>query len=85
MGPGEIRHEQCRFGSLTEAYHIDEQDRETPMAEPLCNFIPPGPLPPALTRAWGGMIEVERDCAQCLCFQRVPATSIWPTQPKKEG
>lgn len=71
---GERRHEQCRFGTLTEAYSIDAiTGREQPMVIPLCTFDPPGPVPPALNRAWGGSIEVERDCAVCPAYQRLEA------------
>ena len=76
-GHGELRHEQCRYGSLTEAYHIDERGRETPFSSPLCNFQPAGPVPPALNRAWGGLIDVNRDCAVCQCFAKVPTAAIW--------
>lgn len=69
---GERRHELCRFGRLTEVFAI-EGDKETAGSGPLCTFDPPGPVPPALTRVWGGLIDVERDCAVCWCFAEVPA------------
>lgn len=67
---GERRHELCRFGRLTEAYAI-QGDKQIPMSSPLCTFQPPEPTPPALQRAWGGLIEVDRDCAVCWCFTEV--------------
>lgn len=72
---GERRHELCRFGRLTEAFVI-EGDKETPTLAPLCTWDPPGPTPPALQRVWGGLIEVERDCAVCWCFQEAPAAPV---------
>ena len=67
---GEVRHERCKFGRLTEAYLINPNG-ETPSSAPLCTFTPPDPVPPGLTRAWGGIIDVERDCAKCWCFAEV--------------
>lgn len=69
---GERRHELCRFGRLTEAWTIDGA-KETPTSAPICTFAPAGPVPPALARAWGGLIEFDRDCAVCWCFAEIPA------------
>ena len=78
--PGELRHERCRYGTLTEAYHIAASGKETPMVTPLCTFKPPGPVPPALDRAWGGLIDTSRDCSACPCFSEVTLTI-----PEKEA
>lgn len=67
---GERRHELCRFGRLTEAFVIDGA-KETPTSAPLCTFEPSGHVPPALKRAWGGLIEFDRDCAVCWCFAEI--------------
>jgi hypothetical protein len=67
---GERRHEQCRYGRLTEAFHIDHATgRETPTCLPLCTFKPAGPIPPALEREWGGLVDFDRDCAVCDAYE----------------
>lgn len=67
---GERRHELCRFGRLTEAYEI-EGGKETAGTAPLCTFPTPDQCPPAMTRAWSGLIDVERDCALCFAFKEI--------------
>lgn len=73
---GERKHETCRFGIFAqEAYRVPFLTDEggEPFAMPLCAWRPPEPHPPAVTRAWGGAIEFERDCAVCLAHQTIPA------------
>ena len=69
---GERRHEQCRFGTLTPAWQYDLH-RETPTVLPLCTFTPSQDVPPALTRAWGGAVEYDRDCAVCDAYSPLKA------------
>lgn len=73
---GERRHETCRFGTLTEAYQYGT-DLKTHF--PLCTWKPSTPAPPAMSRAWGGMIDLARDCAVCQAHE--PVTGDW--QPTK--
>lgn len=73
---GEVRRERCKFGRLTEAFHIDEHGKETPFAAPLCTFSAPDPCPPAMKRAWGGLIEFDRDCAVCFAYAEVVAAPL---------
>lgn len=62
---GERRHETCRFGMLTQAFIVPvEGGRHTPTVIPLCTWRPE-PCPPALTRQWGGAVELDQDCAVC--------------------
>ena len=67
---GERRHELCRFGRLTEAFTI-QGNETTPGSATFCTFQPQAPVPPALTRAWGGLVDVDRDCAVCWCFAEI--------------
>lgn len=80
---GEDRHMRCRYGQLTGAIAIDveefrrDQEAGRPLkweeggTLPLCYWKPPEPCPPALKRAWGGLVEFERDCAVCQCFEEL--------------
>lgn len=71
---GERRHETCKFGRLTETWAMSggwssmPWSRErvgTPGLAPLCMWTPADPHPPAVARAWGGLVSFERDCAVC--------------------
>jgi hypothetical protein len=63
---GEMRHERCRFGSLTQAWSGSDLQNMKPGVEPLCGYMPEGPLPPPLKRAWGGtIVDPEQDCRIC--------------------
>lgn len=71
---GERRHEQCRFGVFSEqAWRVDMNGTETPMALPLCAWQHGEIVPPAVARAWGGAIEYDRDCARCAAFSTLSA------------
>ena len=72
-GNGELRHETCRYGGMTEAFHISLDGEETPTVIPICTWRVPEPAPPAIVRHWGGGIEVERDCAVCKAHTTVGA------------
>jgi hypothetical protein len=63
---GELRHETCRFGRLTEAWIGGDAS-----VVPLCTWAIPDPAPPALLRAWGGRVEPERDCKGCAAYRAV--------------
>ena len=74
---GEEKHERCRFGMMTPAFRIDGfmpdygwavRPRETPTVMPLCLWKLPADAPPAVSRAWGGAVEFERDCAVCRAY-----------------
>jgi hypothetical protein len=67
MMDGEERHERCRYGTLTKAFHMTMSGEETPTVLPLCTFRPK-PAPPAVRRAWGGLVDFDRDCAVCECY-----------------
>lgn len=64
---GEERHETCRFGSLTPAFRLDDRGQH-PTVIPLCGWEVPTAAPPAVRRAWGGAVEVDRDCANCQAY-----------------
>lgn len=73
---GERRHEQCRFGDLTASVEVNaadlaagREDYRPGPALPLCRWKSDRPMPPAIDRAWGGLVEFERDCAVCGCFR----------------
>lgn len=69
---GERKHETCRFGRLTEAWRGDgDPERMVPTVLPLCTWKAPEPRPPAVDRAWGGLVEFDRDCAVCLAHRGV--------------
>lgn len=79
---GERRHETCRYGRLTETWTVEggsvhppsvreALDRGTPGLAPLCSFEPKGPVPPALLRAWGGLVDFAQDCAMCDAYEEV--------------
>ncbi|AFU87547.1 hypothetical protein CcrKarma_gp030 [Caulobacter virus Karma] len=73
MAVGERKHETCRYGRLTEMWTTNlVTNKETAGVAPLCTFDPPGDLPPALKRVWGGIIDLDRDCAVCLAHREVP-------------
>ena len=83
---GELRHEQCRYGRLTEAWHYAPVGGETPTVIPLCGWQIPEPAPPAAVRVWGGAVDYQRDCAKCAAFRPVEAPSEAPaTFPLPEG
>ncbi len=66
---GEERHERCRHGTLTPSWQVDMGGRESPGgALPLCLWRAPDPHPPAVDRAWGGLVEFDRDCAVCKAY-----------------
>ncbi|AXQ68231.1 hypothetical protein HOT99_gp027 [Caulobacter phage CcrBL10] len=70
---GERRHETCRFGRLTEVWEVDPRTgKEKAGVGPLCTWEPAGDVPPGLKRVWGGLIELDRDCAVCLAHREVP-------------
>lgn len=64
---GELRHETCRFGRLTEAW-----TGAGPSVVPLCTWAIPDPAPPALLRSWGGRVEPvtpeDGDCPDWLAW-----------------
>ncbi len=62
---GELRHETCRWGTLTETHLYSAVGGWKPSVRPLCTFTAPIPLPPPLLRAWGGDVEPNRDCVSC--------------------
>jgi hypothetical protein len=64
---GEDRHARCIHGDLTEAWGVTDTGVETPFVSPLCRY-PTDTLPPAAARAWGGLVEFDRDCAVCPCY-----------------
>lgn len=73
---GERKHETCKFGTLNPAFIVqppvdDEPPKERPTLAPICNWQPPEPHPPGIRRAWGGLVEFERDCAVCSAHQPV--------------
>lgn len=80
---GEDRHMRCRYGDLTGAISVSvdalqrahDDGREVPFEAagtlPLCRWRPPEASPPALSRAWGGLVEFERDCAVCKAFSEL--------------
>lgn len=72
---GELRHEQCRYGTLNPGFQYDGSGQH-PILVPICNWMPNQAYPPALRRAWGGSIEYERDCALCDAYS--------PLQARKE-
>lgn len=69
---GEDRHMRCRYGQLTEAYVVHDSpgrpEHEEPITLPACTFPLPDRSPPALHRAWGGLVEYDRDCAVCKAY-----------------
>lgn len=65
---GERKHETCTYGTLSEAWFC-EAGSEAATLVPLCTFKVPDPSPPALTRAWGGLVDFDRDCAVCLAHR----------------
>ncbi len=67
---GELRHETCRFGRLTEAW-FHEHGRDTPVVVPLCTWNLPEATPPAILRWWGGGVKPERDCVGCSAHRAV--------------
>lgn len=70
---GEDRHSRCRYGLLTEAWRGDgTEENWVPGSAPICTFPTPEPCPPAMKRQWGGLIELDRDCAVCPAFADVP-------------
>lgn len=75
---GELRHEKCRWGILSESFSMNAgldphvESNWEPGVCALCAWQPPQPTPPALARRWGGDIEFDRDCALCDCFEEVP-------------
>ncbi|AFU86513.1 hypothetical protein D869_gp031 [Caulobacter phage CcrRogue] len=74
LAVGERRHETCRFGRLTEQWEVDPRTgKETPGTAPLCTWEPEGDVPPAHKRVWGGIIELDRDCAVCFAYRELPA------------
>lgn len=82
MSPGERRHETCRHGSLTPAWTVSMSGRETPTLLPLCGWANEQPdAPPAMRRAWGGLVEFDRDCAVCQSHEPVLARDY----ARKEG
>ncbi len=70
---GEDRHSTCAYGTLTPAF-IDPASGgpETPTVLPLCLWSPEA-APPAVLRAWGGAVELDRDCAVCPAFRALEA------------
>lgn len=68
---GEARHETCRFGTLNPAWVYGGVSEPTPSLIPICSWKPCGPHPPALSRAWGGAVEFDRDCAVCNAHKPV--------------
>lgn len=65
---GEERHERCRYGRLAPAWGVVDAGVLEPTSIPLCSWRPTGPFPPAVTRAWGGHVYPERDCAVCQAW-----------------
>ena len=83
---GELRHEQCRYGRMTEAWHYASVGGETPTVIPLCGWKIPEPAPPAAVRGWGGAVDYQRDCAKCAAWKPVEAIPFArPTPPLPEG
>lgn len=72
---GERKHETCRFGRLTEAWIVSLNGTERPTCAPLCCWTLPKDAPPGIARAWGGLVEFERDCAVCHAHQPIEITS----------
>lgn len=70
---GEDRHSTCAFGTLTPAFIVPAGGRETPTVLPLCLWKPEAASPPAVLRAWGGAVELDRDCAVCPAFRALQA------------
>lgn len=70
-GPGEARHEQCRYGILTPCIRLWGPEAQEKDVIPLCTWRVPDPAPPWVTRALGGAVEPETDCAACPCFREV--------------
>jgi hypothetical protein len=64
---GERKHESCMYGTLTPAWLNGDADTLLP----LCNWQLPDPSPPAVSRAWGGLVEYDRDCATCIAHKPV--------------
>jgi len=71
---GEERHERCRHGDLTPGWEQELdgfrgfKGPEKPIVVPLCRWSLPEPHPPAVGRAWGGLIDFDRDCAVCKAY-----------------
>lgn len=63
---GMRRHETCRFGTLSEAWIVEEDGTETPTLQPLCHWELPARSPPAVRRVWSGAVDYDKDCAACL-------------------
>lgn len=70
---GEVRHEQCRYGTINPGWRSfpNERDYAWPTLVPICNLPPPDPAPPWVRRCWSGAVEYKRDCAVCKVFAPV--------------
>jgi hypothetical protein len=66
---GESRHAACRHGYLNEQAWTVIGDAEEPVVLPMCSWKPVGAVPPPVWRSWGGLVDVERDCAVCGCWE----------------
>jgi len=64
---GERKHESCMYGTLTPAW----LNGDAATLLPLCSWPLPDPAPPAVSRAWGGLVEYDRDCATCIAHKPV--------------
>jgi hypothetical protein len=73
VSEGELKHEQCAYGTLTKAWTSEPAPelkwKGTSM--PLCIYPTPANVPPWAVRAWHGAVDFERDCAVCTCFKEV--------------
>ena len=67
VSDGEVKHETCVHGRLTEAWVGGDA-----LSVPLCTWSIPEPAPPVVVRLWGGRVIPGRDCRRCPAWQRVP-------------
>lgn len=88
---GELRHEQCRYGTLTPAWrYISDRLDWCPVLMPICNLPPPDPAPPWVSRCWSGAVEYDRDCGVCKVFTPViiadpPPSNEFPPADRRGG
>lgn len=66
---GEEKHETCRYGRLSEGWTIsmlpNGRQKTVEGLVSLCTWSLPHPAPPAAIRAWGGLVDMEKDCRVC--------------------
>ena len=73
---GEIRHEKCIYGKLSEAWFVpvDGEISESnlkPTVIPSCLFSISEQVPPWVERRMHDYVEYDRDCAVCKCFSEI--------------